>query len=87
MNWKNTGIALLFAALSFGALSANAQDGTQTRNYMYGDHLDIAKVVSVNQASPAGCGVVNARMTYLDSAGKTQVMNYRTFAQDCRQDN
>lgn len=87
MNWKNLGIASLFAALSLGAVAANAQDSVPSRNYMYGDHLDIAKVVSVDQLSPSDCGVVIARLTYLDSAGKTQATNYRTIGQSCGQGN
>nr|BFE97115.1 hypothetical protein GCM10020185_76510 [Pseudomonas brassicacearum subsp. brassicacearum] len=52
---------------------------------MYGDHLDVAKVLSVKQGS--GCGVVETRMTYLDSAGQIQALDYNAVAQDCAQDN
>lgn len=87
MNWKNFGIASLFAAFSLAPFAANAQEGVQSHNYMYGDHLDIAKVVSIDQGSLFSCGVVQTRLTYLDSAGTTQVTNYRTIAQDCGQEN
>jgi hypothetical protein len=87
MNWKNLSIASLFAVLSLGAVAANAQDTVKSHTYMYGDHLDIAKAVSVNEASSTSCGVVQARLTYLDSAGKTQALDYRTIAQGCGQDN
>ncbi|MFJ3482607.1 DUF2790 domain-containing protein [Pseudomonas sp. NPDC090202] len=83
MNWKNLSLASLFAVLSLGAVGANAADA---HSYMYGDHLDIAKVVSVNEGS-ASCGVVNARLTYLDSMGQKQAVDYRTIAQGCAQDN
>lgn len=86
MNWKNLSIASLFAVLSLGAVAANAQDAVKPHNYMYGDHLDIAKVVSVSEAS-SNCGVVKSRLTYLDSAGKTQAFDYRTINQNCTQDN
>ncbi|MFY1666118.1 DUF2790 domain-containing protein [Pseudomonas sp. Pseu.R1] len=86
MNWKNLTLASLFAALSFAAVGANAADAVKAHNYMYGDHLDIAKVVSVNEGS-ASCGVVNARLTYLDSMGQKQAVDYRTIAQNCAQDN
>lgn len=85
MNWKNLSIASLFAVLSLGAVAANAQDGVKSHSYMYGDHLDIAKVLSINEASFSGCGVVETRMTYLDSLGKIQSLNYSTIAQDCGQ--
>lgn len=83
MNWKNLSIASLFAVLSLGAVAANAQDSVKSHSYMYGDHLDIAKVLSVNTALSSGCGVVEARMTYLDSLGKIQALDYSTIAQDC----
>jgi len=85
MNWKNLSIASLFAVLSLGAVAANAQDSVKSHSYMYGDHLDIAKVLSINEASSSGCDVVETRMTYLDSLGKTQSLNYSTSAQDCGQ--
>ncbi|AEA69149.1 MULTISPECIES: DUF2790 domain-containing protein [Pseudomonas] len=85
MNWKNLSIASLFAALSLGAVAANAQGSIKPHTYMYGDHLDVAKVLSVKQGS--GCGVVETRMTYLDSAGQIQALDYNAVAQDCAQDN
>jgi len=87
MNWKNLSIASLFAVLSLGAVAANAQDTVQAHNYMYGDRLDIAKVLSVNEGSSSHCGVVKSRLTYLDSAGQTQALDYRTINQGCGQDN
>ncbi|MBN3862191.1 DUF2790 domain-containing protein [Pseudomonas frederiksbergensis] len=85
MSWKNLSTASLFAVLSLGALAANAQDSVKSHSYMYGDHLDIAKVLSINEASSSGCGVVETRMTYLDSLGKIQSLNDSTIAQDCGQ--
>jgi hypothetical protein len=86
MNWKNLSLASLFAVLSLGAVAANAADTVKAHSYMYGDHLDIAKVVSVNEGS-SSCGIVKARLTYLDSMGQTQAVDYRTVAQGCGQDN
>lgn len=87
MNWKNLSIASLFAIVSLGAVAANAQENVTPHAYMYGDHLDIAKVVSVSEAPSSGCGVVNARMAYLDSAGKSKVLDYLTVGQGCGQNN
>ncbi|WP_371925933.1 DUF2790 domain-containing protein [Pseudomonas sp. 18058] len=33
------------------------------------------------------CDIINARLTYMDSAGQTQALDYRKFAQGCTQDN
>jgi len=85
MNWKNLSIASLFAALSLGAVAASAQDSIKPHSYMYGDHLDVAKVLSVQPGS--GCGVVETRMTYLDSTGQIQALDYSAVAQNCGQDN
>lgn len=92
MNWKNLSIATLFAALSLGAVTAQAQSlestGTSpSSHYMYGEHLDIAKVLAINEGSASGCGVLKARMTYLDSMGARQVLNYNTIGENCDQDN
>ncbi|MGN8275922.1 DUF2790 domain-containing protein [Pseudomonas sp. SMV71] len=87
MNWKNLSLASVFAILSLGAVAANAQDAVKPHAYMYGDHLDIAKVLSVKQAASSGCGIVESRMTYLDSSGRIQALDYSTFAQDCDQGN
>lgn len=87
MNWKNLSIATLFAALSLGAVAAQAQDRSPAASYMYGDHLDIAKVLAINESGSAGCGVVKAHMTYLDSMGQQQTLNYSTVGENCDQDN
>ncbi|WP_434611396.1 DUF2790 domain-containing protein [Pseudomonas sp. D2-30] len=87
MNVKNLSIASLFAVLSLGALAANAQDAVKPHTYMYGDHLDIAQVLSVKQGMGSGCGVVESRMTYLDSTGAIQALDYSAIEQDCGQGN
>ncbi|WP_434568523.1 DUF2790 domain-containing protein [Pseudomonas sp. Z3-8] len=87
MYLKNLSLASLFAVLSLGALTANAQDSVKPHTYMYGDHLDIAKVLSVKQGAGSGCGVVESRMTYLDSTGTIRALDYSALAQGCDQDN
>lgn len=87
MNVKHLSIASLFAILSLGAVAANAQDTVKPHAYMYGDQLDIAKVLSVKQGAGSGCGVVESRMTYLDSSGAIRALDYSAIAQDCGQDN
>ena len=87
MNWKNLSIATLFAAMSLGALTAQAQTVAQAHNYMYGEHLDIAKALSTEVDSSPTCGVVNAHLRYLASQGQQQILNSETVAQNCPQDN
>jgi hypothetical protein len=87
MNWKNLSIASLFAALSFGAFAAQAQEVIQSSQYRYGEHLDIARVLAINEGSGSACGVVKSSMTYLDSMGVRQVVNYTTIGENCDRDN
>ncbi|MFJ2481610.1 DUF2790 domain-containing protein [Pseudomonas sp. NPDC087598] len=86
---KNTSViaACLFAALNICTLSARAEAVVTPQTYSYGTQLDIQKVVSLTQDNSVTCGVVNARMTYLDSANKTHVLDYRKFADGCNNDN
>ncbi|MGY2374051.1 DUF2790 domain-containing protein [Pseudomonas sp. SDO524_S393] len=86
MNTKAIYAACLFAALNVCTLSARAEAVTP-QTYNYGTHLDIKRVVSMSQESKTVCGVVNARMTYLDSHDNTQVLDYLKFGDGCVGDN
>lgn len=83
MNWKTLTAACLLAALNLGALPAMAQAEIKAETYTYGSHLDIQKVVSLTEDSSETCGVVNARMTYLDSHGEKHVLGYSKLAENC----
>lgn len=86
MNTKAIYAACLFAALNICTLSARAEADVSEKTYSYGTHLDIKKVVSLTQASGDNCGIVDAKLTYLDSQSKTQVLDYRKFG-ECSSDN
>lgn len=74
---RNTFIAsCLFALLSIAALSAQAEASPK---------LDIQQVLSTVDDGGAACGVVNARMAYLDSHGQKQVFEYMKFADSCNE--
>lgn len=79
--------ACLFAALNICTLSARAESRVQAQTYSYGTELDIQKVLSMTEDAEPSCGVVNARMTYLDSQGRTQALDYRKFANNCNDGN
>lgn len=87
MTHKTVVAACLFAALNICTLSARAEADGSPHTYTYGTHLDIQKVLSMTEDNAVTCGVVDARMTYLDSAGKTQVLDYRKFADGCNNQN
>ena len=87
MNTKAIYAACLFAALNICTLSARAEADVTPQTYTYGTHLDIQKVLSMKQDATPSCGIVNARMTYLDSQGKTNVLDYSKFADRCNEGN
>ena len=87
MNTKAVVAACLFAALNICTLSARAEADVTPETYTYGTHLDIKKVISMKQDATPSCGIVNAQLTYLDSQGKTKVLDYRKFADGCQEDN
>ncbi|VVP50429.1 MULTISPECIES: DUF2790 domain-containing protein [Pseudomonas fluorescens group] len=41
---------------------------------------DIKTVISTVEDGGENCGIVNARMTYLDSSGTQKVLDYSNFA-------
>ncbi|MGE8154806.1 DUF2790 domain-containing protein [Pseudomonas vancouverensis] len=87
MNTKAIYAACLFAALNICTLSARAEADVAHETYTYGSHLDIRKVVSLSEDAEPACGVVNARLTYLDSQDKTRVLDYRKFSDNCTSQN
>ncbi|MDB6442780.1 DUF2790 domain-containing protein [Pseudomonas sp. 21TX0197] len=87
MNTKATYAACLFAALNICTLSARAESNVPAQTYAYGSHLDIQKVLSLTEDANPTCGVVNARMTYLDSAGHKQALDYRKISENCNNEN
>jgi hypothetical protein len=50
--------------------------------YKYGRILDIAKVVSMTPTTTY-CGVVPSRMTYEDSSGKLNTLEYQVLGSNC----
>ncbi len=87
MNAKAACAACLFAALSICTISARAEATVKPQTYTYGSHLDIQTVLSTSQATTPVCGVVNARLNYLDSNGKAQALEYLTIADSCNAGN
>lgn len=78
MNWSKFFAAGFFAVLNVAAFSAHADvtNDSQART-----HLDIKKVISIVDNGGGNCGIVNARMTYLDSSGTQKVLDYSKFAE------
>ena len=67
--------ALLLTALLASAGAAFAAD-IQTTPYAYDMKLDVAEVISVEEAPHGRCEPVNTKMTYRDSKGATHTVSY-----------
>ncbi|WP_194791825.1 DUF2790 domain-containing protein [Pseudomonas sp. UFMG81] len=91
MNFKSFASAALFALFGLGSLAAQASTSSMNdasvMQYRYGDHLDIQKVLSVKDDPRTTCGPVNTRMDYIDSHGKPQSVQYRSYATSGCHDN
>lgn len=85
MNIKIACVASVFAAMSVFTLGAQAQEASVSKNYTYGTHLDVKKVLAINEDPGTDCQVVKSHMTYLDSQGQTHVLNYLKVSQDCHE--
>lgn len=82
----------LFAALMMVSVVACANENGTTvtapdvEQYTYSEHLDIDKVISMTTAqdTQAVCGLVEARMVYVDHKGVTHDLEYTVEAFGCQ---
>jgi hypothetical protein len=77
--FKHTVLFCLVCSASALSVSANAD----TAPYKYGQTLDVAKVIMLNEPNPPFCQVVEATMTYEDSQGAVKTVSYRRLADVC----
>ncbi|MDY7530360.1 DUF2790 domain-containing protein [Pseudomonas sp. Bout1] len=76
MNRKPFIASCLLALLNVAAFSAQAEARQKP---------DVQRVLSTVDDGGAACGVVNARLTYLDSQGHKRVFDYMKFADSCNE--
>ena len=69
-------VALLASAGVMAEQSAHADSGVQPVRYSYGMELDVAQLVSIQEAPHGRCEPVDTRMTYRDSQGELHVVDY-----------
>ena len=79
----------MFATLLLFSAFASANDNTQApqaSQYRYGDHLDIAHVVSITPAQNINdvCSPVDQHMIYVDHQGVTHDMTYTVMGNGCQ---
>jgi len=80
MTFKTLARIGLFATFGFGAFGAFADSNVAVQNYHYGQHLDVQKVLAIHDNNAQSCGVVTAKMDYLDSKGQPHSLQYQTYA-------
>ena len=66
--------------------AANGKNPPEVIHYRYGMKLDIARVVAITPTD-SSCGVMPAQMTYEDSNGDLNILEYRAAGTDCRNQN
>jgi len=82
----------IFAALMTVSAFASADDNVtnvtapEVEQYAYSEHLDIDKVISMTTADDTDrvCGLVEARMVYVDHKGVTHDLEYTIEAYGCQ---
>ena len=67
-------------------LPANGKNPPEVIHYRYGMKLDIARVVATTPTD-SSCGVMPAQMTYEDSNGDLNILEYRAAGTGCRNQN
>jgi hypothetical protein len=80
---------VVMALCGFSAMAMAEESGAEVtvqqpevEHYSYSTHLDIAKVISVDEV-PNVCRVVPQHMTYEDSKGQRHVMEYMVMGNGC----
>lgn len=63
--------------------AANAKKPPEVVHYRYGMKLDIAKVVATTRTD-SSCDVMPAQMTYEDSNGDLNILEFRAAGTGCR---
>lgn len=69
-------VALLASAGVMAEQAASAEAAVQPVAYSYGMQLDVAQLISIQEAPHGRCEPVNTRMTYRDSQGELHVVDY-----------
>ena len=75
--------AIALTALSLSSLAHSAE----ATSYRYGQTLDIAKVISIEVPNSPQCEVVTAKMTYRNSTGEVEVLDYEQLSSVCTNQN
>ena len=76
-------LANALTALALSASLTTLAHSAEATPYRYGQNLDIAKVISIDEPNSSQCEVVTATMTYRNSAGDVEVLDYKQLSSAC----
>lgn len=82
---KSQALFLTVLLASTGAFAAEASAGNdgQATAYTYGMNLDVAEVISIQEAPHGRCELVPTEMTYRDSRGQVKSVSYTKLDMYC----
>ena len=80
-------LATALTALAFSASLTTLAHSAEATPYRYGQNLDIAKVISIDVPNSSQCEVVTATMTYRNSAGDVEILDYEQLSSVCTNQN
>jgi hypothetical protein len=86
MHIRNLSIVTMMTVTVLGSSSLLAQEHAEVPAYQYGTHLDVAKVIRIDEPSPPTCETVRAKMTFLNTRGVTEQVSFLKQAQACLRD-
>lgn len=66
--------------------AARGKNPPEVTHYRYGTKLDIDKVINVT-STKKNCNVMPAQMTYVDSSGELNILEYRVAGINCQNQN
>lgn len=82
-----TALVLLLVAACSAVYADDEKVKRSIPQYTYSMHLDIARVLAIDEPTPVLCQVVEARMTYEATGGSLQHVSYQTLSQSCNAQN
>ncbi|KKJ00786.1 hypothetical protein PROH_05910 [Prochlorothrix hollandica PCC 9006 = CALU 1027] len=75
--------ATALTAIALSASLTSLAHSAEATPYRYGQNLDIAKVISIDAPNSPQCEVVTATMTYRNSAGDVEVLDFEQLSSAC----
>ena len=83
MKSKALFLTVMLASTGVFAAEVSAGSDVQATPYTYGMNLDVAEVISIQEAPHRRCELVPTEMTYRDSQGQVKSVSYTKLDMYC----